>query len=77
MASLSRFQRGLEYIKQPDRKEATPVPVDEQTKLLEQIILLLGQASDMKTYGRRLNILNSFIKDPRKQRYSEGESKPD
>ena len=42
------------------------VPVDTFATLIEQTTLLLGQASLSISYTRRLNILKTLLKDPRK-----------
>ena len=66
MDPRSRLCKGLENVRKLDPEEPTPVPVDEHIKLVGQTMLLLGKASNTKTYGRRLNILKSLMKDPRK-----------
>ena len=40
--------------------------MDKFLNLVEQVILLLGQASLSVSYTRRLNILKMITKDPRK-----------
>ena len=62
---LSRLWKGLEDIKNvPDN--TVPVPVEDHIKLIEQRVLLLGQASNSILYSRRLQILKTLIKDPKK-----------
>ena len=62
---LSRLWKGLEDIKNaPD--DTVPVPVEDHIKLIEQTVLLLGQASNSILYSRRLQILKTLIKDPKK-----------
>ena len=43
-----------------------PVPVEDHIKLIEQTVLLLGQASNSILYSRRLQILKTLTKDPKK-----------
>ena len=50
---------------QKSKQETVSVPVDEYLGLLEQSILLLGQASLSISYARRLNVLNMVLKDPK------------
>ena len=54
---LSRLWKGL---------EENTVPVEDHIKLIEQRVLLLGQASNSILYSRRLQILKTLIKDPKK-----------
>ena len=42
------------------------MPAQDPFKLIEQIVLLLGQASNSILYSRRLQILKTLIKDPKK-----------
>ena len=42
------------------------VPVDTFATLIEQATLFLGRASLSISYTRRLNILKTLLKDPRK-----------
>ena len=65
MGPLSRLWKRLEDV-QNESSEAVEVPVDTFATLIEQIKLLLGQASLSVSYARRLNILKTFLKDPRK-----------
>ena len=58
---LSRLWKGLKDIKRTGPEETVAVPIEEYIKLVEQSILVLGQASSTVTNGRRLNIL----KDPK------------
>ena len=46
--------------------EAMEVPVDTFATLIEQATLFLGRASLSISYTRRLNILKTLLKDPRK-----------
>ena len=46
--------------------DTVPVPVEDHIKLIEQTVLLLGQASNSILYSRRLQILKTLIKDPKK-----------
>ena len=56
---------GFENIKNaPD--DTVLVPVEDHIKLIEQTVLLLGQAWNSILYSRRLQILKSLIKDPKK-----------
>ena len=66
MGLLSRLCKGLEGIRKAPSDEAVEVPVDKFVTLVEQVILLLGQASCSVSYTRRLNILKMIMKDPRK-----------
>ena len=69
LGPLSRLWKGLEDIKNaPD--DTVPVPVEDHIKLIEQTVLLLGQASNSILYSRRLQILKTLIKDPKKQKMS-------
>ena len=65
MGPLSRLWKGLEDV-QNESSEAVEVPVDTFATLIEQTTLLLGQASLSVSYARRLNILKTLLKDPRK-----------
>ena len=65
MGSLSRLWKGLEDVRN-ESSEAVEVPVDKFATLVEQTTLLLGQASLSISYARRLNILKTLLKDPRK-----------
>ena len=69
LGPLSRFWKGLKDIKNtPD--DTVPVPVKDHIKLIEQTVLLLGQASNSLLYNQRLQILKTLIKDPKKQKVS-------
>ena len=69
LGPLSMFWEGLKDIKNaPD--DTVPVPVKNHIKLIEQTILLLGQASNSLLYNQRLQILKTLIKDPKKQKIS-------
>ena len=46
--------------------DTAPVPVEDHIKLTEQTVLLLGQASNSILHSRRLQILKTLIKDPKK-----------
>ena len=65
MGPLSRLWKGLEDVRN-ESSEAAKVPVDTFATLIEQTILLLGQASLSVSYARHLNILKTLQKDPRK-----------
>ena len=62
---LSRLWKGLEDVRN-ESSEAVEVPVDIFATLIEQITLLLGQASLSISCARCLNILKTLLKDPRK-----------
>ena len=64
LGPLSRLWKGLEDVRN-ESSEAVEVPVETFATLLEQTTLLLGQASLSVSYARRLNILNTLLKDPR------------
>ena len=69
LGPLSRLWKGLEDIKNaPD--DTVPVPVEDHIKLIEQTVLLLGQASNSILYSRRFQILKTLIKDPKKAKIS-------
>ena len=60
--SLSRLWKGLEDIKNaPDF--TVSVLVEDHINLVEQTLLLLGQASNSILYSQRLQILKTLIKD--------------
>ena len=60
--SLSRFWKGLEDIKNaPDF--TVSVLVEDHINLVEQTLLLLGQASNSILYSQRLQISKTLIKD--------------
>ena len=65
LGPLSKLWKGLEDIKNaPD--DTVPVPAEDHIKLIEQTVLLLGQASNSILYSRRLQILKTLIKNPKK-----------
>ena len=65
LGPFSRLWKGLEDIKNaPD--DTVPVPVEDHIKLIEQTVLLLGQASNSILYSGRLQILKTLIKDPKR-----------
>ena len=67
--SLSRLWKGLEDIKNaPDF--TVSVLVEDHINLVEQTLLLLGQASNSILYSQRLQILKTLIKD-QKAKYLE------
>ena len=65
MGLLSRLWKGLEDVRH-ESSEAVEVPVDTFATLIEQTTLLLGQTSLLVSYARRLNMLKTLLKDPRK-----------
>ena len=68
LGSLSRLWKGLEDIKNvPD--DTVPVLAEDHIKLIEKTALLLVQASNSILYGRRLQILKTLIKDPKKAKH--------
>ena len=77
LGPLSRLWKGLEDIKNaPD--DTVPVPAEDHIKLIEQTVLLLGQASNSILYSRRLQILKTLIKNPKKakkQNHFEGKGR--
>ena len=66
MCPLSRSWKGLEDIRKAPSDETVEVPVGKFVTLVEQVILLVGQASVSVSYTRRFNILKMIMKDPRK-----------
>ena len=65
LGPLSRLWNGSKDIKNaPD--DTVPVKAQDPFKLIEQIVLLLGQASNSILYSQRLQILKTLIKDPKK-----------
>ena len=65
LGPLSRLWNGSKDIKNaPD--DTVPVPAQDPFKLIEQIVLLLGQAWNSILYSRRLQILKTLMKDPKK-----------
>ena len=68
LGSLSRLWKGLEDIKNvPD--DTVPVLAEDHIKLIEKTALLLVQASNSILYGRRLQILKTLIKNPKKAKH--------
>ena len=66
MCLLSRSWKGLENIRKAPSDETDEVPVGKFVTLVEQVLLLMGQASLVISYTSRLNILKMIMKDPRK-----------
>ena len=64
MGPLSKLWKELEDITK--NKEPVEVPVDKFKTMVEQTVLLVGQASTSVSYNRRLNVLRGLYKDPRK-----------
>ena len=64
LEALSRLWKGLDIKNAQDN--TVPVPVEDHIRLFEQTVLLLGQASNSTLYIRRLRILETLIKDPKK-----------
>ena len=62
---LSRLWEGLEDIKNVS-DDTVPVFVEDRIELIEQAVLLLGQTSNSILYIRRLQILKTLIKHPKK-----------
>ena len=62
MGLLQRLWKGLEDVRK-ESSEAVEVSVDTFATLIEQTTLL-GQASLPVSYSRRLNILETLLKDP-------------
>ena len=65
LGPLSRLWKGLEDIKNAPG-DTVPMSVEDHIKLIEQTVLLLGQASNSILYSRRFQILKTLIKDPKK-----------
>ena len=65
MGPLSQFWKGLEDI-QNESSEIVEVPVDTSATLIGQTRLPFVEASLSVSYARRLNILKTLLKDPRK-----------
>ena len=65
MGPLSWLWKGLEDVSN-ESSATVEVPVDTFATLIEQTTLLLGKASLSISYTRRLNILKTLLKDPRK-----------
>ena len=66
MVPLFRLWKAFEDIRKTPFDEVVEVPEDKFVTLVEQVILLLGQASLSLSYTCRLNILKMITKDPRK-----------
>ena len=66
MGTLSCLWKVLEDVRKAPSDEAVEVPVDNFVTFVEQVILLLGQASISVSYTSRLSILKMITKDPRK-----------
>ena len=66
MGTLSCLWKVLGDVRIAPSDEAVEVPVDNFVTFVEQVILLLGQASISVSYTSRLNILKMITKDPRK-----------
>ena len=75
LGPLSRPSKGLEKIKKaPD--DTISVSIENHIKLIEQTVLLPAQASNAILHSRRLQILKTLIKDPKKaKKYFEGKSR--
>ena len=75
LGPLSRPSKGLEKIKKaPD--DTIPVSIENHIKLIDQTVLLPGQASNAILHSRRLQILKTLIKDPKKaKKYFDGKSR--
>ena len=75
LGPLTRPSKGLEKIKKaPD--DTIPVSIENHIKLIEQTVLLPAQASNAILHSRRLQILKTLIKDPKKaKKYFEGKSR--
>ena len=65
LGPLSRLWDGLKDIKNAS-DDTVPVSVEDHIELIEQTVLLLGQASNSILYSQRLQILKTLIKDPKK-----------
>ena len=65
MGFVSRLWKWLKDVKRTGPEETVSVPIEEYIKLVEQSVLLLGQASNTVTYGRRLNVSKPLMKDPK------------
>ena len=65
MGPLSWLWKGLEDV-QNESSGAVEIPVDVFATLIEQTALLLGQPSLSISHKRRLNVLKTLLKDPRK-----------
>ena len=65
MGPLSWLWKGLEDVRN-ESSGAVEIPVDVFATLIEQTALLLGQPSLSISHKRRLNVLKTLLKDPRK-----------
>ena len=64
---LARLWSQIEDARVAGRKgEEIYVPLEDYSKLVEQTILVLGQASNSISYTRRMDVLKQVVKDPRK-----------
>ena len=64
---LARLWSQIEEARVAGRKEEVIyIPLEDYSKLIEQNILVLGQASNSISYTRRMGVLKQVIKDPRK-----------
>ena len=55
MRHLSKLWKGLEDLK--TSRDVVKVPIEGSTTMVEQTVLLVGQASTAISYGQRLNVL--------------------
>lgn len=69
MGPLTGLWKSSEGIKWTVTEEIVSVPTEEYIKLVEQSVLLLGQAFNTIIYGRQLNILKPLTKDLKKAKY--------
>ena len=67
MGPFSRLRKSLEDIKRAPN-DTVAVPTAEHIRLVEQTVLLIGPASNLISYSRRLNVLKFLINTPRKLR---------
>ena len=65
LGPLSKLWKGLKDIKNAPH-DTVPVPAEDHIKLIKQTVFLLGQALNLILYSRRLQILKTLIKDPKK-----------
>ena len=61
---LTGLWKGLEAIKRKGLQETVSVPIEKHIQLAKQCVLFLGQASNTKMYGSRLNILKPPDEEP-------------
>ena len=69
MDPLTGLWKSSEGIKWTVTEEIVSVPTEEYIKLVEQSVLLLGQAFNTIMYGRQLNILKPLTKDLKKAKH--------